>query len=321
MKKLVKVLLGISLGISVIYLGGSSVTSPVGAAGKQSPVVFGAPKLAVIVNGKKVMFDGGDPVMENGRVQVPLRGVSEALGAEVGFQGKSVSYTKGDKTISLTLGSKVAKVDGKSVTMDTTAKAVKGRTYVPLRFVSENLGEKVSWDKAGNWVWIGEKTILSTDDEQFRMRELGDFSKYYKKDSYLLNNISDEPYEGIKVFTTSQLPIQMADDFIIYDMYLVKKDGKDYIAVRSSKNGTPIYHMVANDSTKYRRDGLNAGTKHGDGTITNFYPVLSSVDKFVDGVYTENIDWQKYNLKTADYIAFDSIYPKNYIVVFINPFK
>ncbi|WP_068782195.1 copper amine oxidase N-terminal domain-containing protein [Paenibacillus sp. GM2] len=319
MKKLVKVLLGISLGISVIYLGGSSVTSPVGAAGKQSPVVFGAPKLAVIVNGKKVMFDGGDPVMENGRVQVPLRGVSEALGAEVGFQGKSVSYTKGDKTISLTLGSKVAKVDGKSVTMDTTAKAVKGRTYVPLRFVSENLGEKVSWDKAGNWVWIGEKTILSTDDEQFRMRELGDFSKYYKKDQYLLKNISGIPYEGIKIFDFSQLPLQMGLDFIIYDMYLVKINRKDYIAVRSTANGSPIYHMVENTYVKYRRDAT-AGNNHGDGTVTNYYPVISTSDKLVSGVYT-NVDWENYDLKTADYIGIETIHPDNYIVAFNNPFK
>lgn len=321
MKKLLKVLLGISLGISVIYVGGSSVTSPVDAAGKHVPVVVGAPKLAVIVNGKKVKFDGGDPVMENGRVQVPLRGVSEALGAEVGFKGKSVSYTKGDKSISLTLGSKVAKVDGKSVTMDTTAKAVKGRTYVPLRFVSENLGEKVSWDKAGNWVWIGEKNILSTDDEQFKMLKLSDFSKYYKQSQALLNNISDEPYEGIKIFNTSQLPIQMADNFIIYDMYLVKLDGEGYVAVRSNENGSPIYHMVANSNAKYRRDGLNSGTQHGDGTITNYYPVLSTGDKFVNGVYTDNIDWKKYNLKAADYIAFRSVYPKNYIVAFTNPFK
>lgn len=320
MKKLLKVLLGISLGISVIYVGGSSVTSPVDAAGKHIPVVVGAPKLAVIVNGKKVKFDGGDPVMENGRVQVPLRGVSEALGAEVGFQGKFVSYTKGDKSISLTLGSKVAKVDGKSVTMDTTAKAVKGRTYVPLRFVSENLGEKVSWDKAGNWVWIGEKNILSTDEEQFKMRELSDYSKYFKKNDYLLKNISGQSYEGIKIFNTSQLPLQMGSDFIIYDMYKVKKDGSDYIAIRSTSNGSPIYHMVESTYVKYRRDTYNGGTIHGDGTVTNYYKVQSTEDRFVNGVYT-NVDWENYDLKTADYIAIESIFPKNYIVAFNNPFK
>ncbi|MGV2643373.1 hypothetical protein GNF86_18355, partial [Clostridium perfringens] len=119
----------------------------------------GGPKLAVLVDGRKVKFQGGDPVFENGRVQVPLRGIGEALKAEIGFSGKKVTYMKDGKSIALTLGSKEAVVNGKNVTMDTAAKAVKGRTYVPLRFVSENLGVPVNWDGVGNWVWIGSKEV------------------------------------------------------------------------------------------------------------------------------------------------------------------
>jgi len=315
MKKLLTVIL--SGGILFSSFG---MVAPVNAENKYTPVIVGGPKLAVIVNGKKVRFDGSDPVMENNRVQVPLRGVGEALGAKVGYTGKTVSYTKGDKSISLILGSKIATVDGKKVTMDTAAEAVKGRTYVPLRFVSENLGEKVTWDKAGQWVWIGDKNIPSTDDEQFKMLKLSDFSKYYNKTPFLLNNISDKPYEGIKIFNTSQLPVQMSDDYIIYDMYLVKKDGKDYLAIRSNKNGTPIYFMEKGNYAHYRRDVHNGGTINGDGTITNYYPVNSRNDLLIDGKET-GIDWTKFNLKSVDYIAFNSIFPETYIVAFTNPFK
>ncbi|RRJ54785.1 copper amine oxidase N-terminal domain-containing protein [Paenibacillus oralis] len=316
MKRLIAVLLG-----GAILFSSFSLTAPVvDAVGKNTPVIVGGPELAVIVNGKKVKFDSGDPVMENGRVQVPLRGVGEELGAKVGYKGKKVSYTKGNKTISLTLGSNKATVDGMRITMDTKAKAVKGRTYVPLRFVSENLGEKVSWDKAGQWVWIGEKNIPSTDDEQFKMKKLSDFSKYYNKTPFLLKNISDKPYEGIKIFNISQLPLQLADDFIIYDMYLVKKDGNDYLAVRSNENGNPIYFMEQNNYAHYRRDVHNGGTINGDGTITNYYPVQSRNDTLIDGKDT-GIDWTKFKLKSADYIAFSAIFPENYIVAFTNPFK
>lgn len=38
----------------------------------------GSPKLAVLVDGRKVKFQGGDPIFEQGRVQVPLRGIGEA---------------------------------------------------------------------------------------------------------------------------------------------------------------------------------------------------------------------------------------------------
>uniref|UniRef100_UPI001902A37A copper amine oxidase N-terminal domain-containing protein n=1 Tax=Paenibacillus bouchesdurhonensis TaxID=1870990 RepID=UPI001902A37A len=74
--------------------------------------------ITVLVDGRKVKFQGGDPVMENNRVQVPLRGIGEALGAKVDFSEKNVTYLKGEKSIVLTLGSKVAVVDGQNVTMD-----------------------------------------------------------------------------------------------------------------------------------------------------------------------------------------------------------
>ncbi|WP_234404756.1 stalk domain-containing protein, partial [Paenibacillus bouchesdurhonensis] len=44
--------------------------------------------ITVLVDARKVKFQGGDPVMENNRVQVPLRGIGEALGAKVDFSEK-----------------------------------------------------------------------------------------------------------------------------------------------------------------------------------------------------------------------------------------
>src|SRR5690606_13212493 len=135
MKRWIVLLLCGVIGVSMLHWEGN-----VEAASELGPVI-GSPQLAVLVDGRKVKFQGGDPVMENNRVQVPLRGIGDALGAKVDFSDKTVTYLKGEKSIVLTLGSKVAVVDGQNVTMDTAAKAVKGRTYVPLRFVSENLGE------------------------------------------------------------------------------------------------------------------------------------------------------------------------------------
>lgn len=286
----------------------------------ESGKVIGSPELAVLVDGRKVKFQGGNPFMEHQRVQVPLRGIGEALGAKISFAGKTVTYEKNGKSIKLTLGSKTAAVDGRSVTMDTAAKAIKGRTYVPLRFISENLGEKVEWDQVGQWVWIGSKDVPSTDDDRFKMQKLSDFREYYEKTPWLLNNISDVPYEGIKTFNTSQLPLQMGSDFIVYDMYLVKIYNKAYIAIRSNKNGSPIYHLVADAYTKYRRDVHNGGTIHGDETITNYYPIIDNGDSFKNGVRT-GVNWENYKLNTADYIAIDAIFPENYIVAFHNPFK
>ncbi|MEK4983588.1 copper amine oxidase N-terminal domain-containing protein [Bacillus sp. FSL K6-6540] len=298
-------------------IGFSSVISvPKANAATQA----GNPKLAVLVDGRKIKFQGGDPFMENGRVQVPLRGVGEALGAKVDYSGsgKKVKYTKGSKSIELTLGSKQALVDGKSVAMDTAAKAIKGRTYVPLRFVSENLGENVSWDSVGQWVWIGKKTMPNTDD--LPLQSLDKFKKYYTKDAPLMKNFKSVPFEGIKIISSEQLPLQLGKGNMVYSISKVRIDGEDYIAVRSNQIGTPIYFMVENSSAKYRREVVWRADKHSDGTVTSYFPVKSRGDVFVDGELT-NTDWTKFDLKTADYIAFDTQFPEEYIVAIVNPFK
>lgn len=276
--------------------------------------------IAVLVDGRKVKFDGGDPTMENNRVQVPLRGVGEALGAKVGFSGKTVTYTKGKKSISLTLGSKVAVVDGKNVTMDTAAKAVKGRTYVPLRFVSENLGETVNWDQVGSWVWIGSKAIPNTDDEQYKLTPLSEF-KEYTQSIDLFKNTKGEKYSHIKIIKESDLPIRLGDDQILYSIDMVKSKGDDLVQIRSSARGTPISFLVKNSYARGRHVVDAAFINNGDETGFNHYPVISRLDKFQNGKYIENYEgWTNFKINQADYILVE-ISDLKYALAIENPFK
>ncbi|MDD3427568.1 MAG: copper amine oxidase N-terminal domain-containing protein, partial [Caldisericia bacterium] len=45
----------------------------------------------------------------------------------------------------LTINNKTADVNGRKVQLDVAPIIVKGRTFVPVRFVSENLGASVEW--------------------------------------------------------------------------------------------------------------------------------------------------------------------------------
>ncbi|MBT9173625.1 MAG: hypothetical protein DDT21_02026 [Syntrophomonadaceae bacterium] len=90
------------------------------------------------------------PFIEKGRTMVPLRFLGEQLGAVVRFDSakKEVTVTKGTVTIQLRLGEKTARVSQqggvpRTVALDVPARAVRGRTVVPLRFVSEALGAAV----------------------------------------------------------------------------------------------------------------------------------------------------------------------------------
>lgn len=82
------------------------------------------------------------------RTLVPLRFVSEALGAEVTWLGQSrqVEIKDGAKQIVLTVGSRDILVGEVRSAIDCAPEIVSGRTFVPLRFVSEALGARVDYN-------------------------------------------------------------------------------------------------------------------------------------------------------------------------------
>lgn len=147
-KKLYAALLAGSLVIPVLF------QTPVEAAPKkQIPITIN-------INGDKLPTDV-DPIMIKGRVMLPLRAIFEQLGASVSWepkQRKITAYKDGVEMI-LYLDSKVATINGTKVSLDVAPLGYKARTMVPVRFVSEALGQSVSWQTSTRTV-----TILTTED-------------------------------------------------------------------------------------------------------------------------------------------------------------
>ncbi|ADL08942.1 copper amine oxidase N-terminal domain-containing protein [Thermosediminibacter oceani] len=125
--------------------------------------IMAAQPIDIILNGEHLQFDV-PPVLENGRVLVPLRAIFEALGATVEWDGvtKSVMAIRGNEAVKLAIGKKTAYKNGVSVEIDVPAKVVKGRILVPVRFVSETFGSSVHWDAEKNNVTITHlKSLLA----------------------------------------------------------------------------------------------------------------------------------------------------------------
>ena len=101
----------------------------------------------MIIFGETVKNDVA-PIIVNERTMLPIRVVAEALGATVGWDDEhdKVTVTKGDTVIEIFIGSAVAFVNGDSVDLDAPAFIENSRTYLPVRFVSENLDATVLWD-------------------------------------------------------------------------------------------------------------------------------------------------------------------------------
>ena len=93
---------------------------------------------------------GTQPVLlKSGTVMVPLRFVSEALGATVDWLPamRIVALKRGDVSIQLQIGSKIALVGLDTMPLLEAPIIVSGRTLVPLRFISEAFGANVLWDQ------------------------------------------------------------------------------------------------------------------------------------------------------------------------------
>ncbi|WP_276531774.1 stalk domain-containing protein [Brevibacillus invocatus] len=112
-------------------------------------------KIKVFVEGKKPAFDV-EPYLKDGRNLVPVRAISEALGSDVSWNADSqtVVIKKNGTVVELPLGSTKVKVNGEERSIDSTAELKNGRIMVPVRFISEFLGQEVEWDSTSKIVII-----------------------------------------------------------------------------------------------------------------------------------------------------------------------
>ena len=88
------------------------------------------------------------PIISGNRTFLPIRLIAESLGATVTWNGEvqSVTIEEGDTIIVIYIGQAFATVNGEPVQLDAPAFIANDRTYLPVRFVAENLGATVSWD-------------------------------------------------------------------------------------------------------------------------------------------------------------------------------
>ena len=96
------------------------------------------------------------PYIKNDRTMVPLRYISEALGAKVSYddETKVITIKNMSAELVLTIGEKEYYNDGLKREMEVAAEVIDGRTFVPVRFVSEALGRSVVWLESEKMVII-----------------------------------------------------------------------------------------------------------------------------------------------------------------------
>ncbi|CAK7042301.1 glucosaminidase domain-containing protein [Tissierella sp.] len=116
----------------------------------------------------KLIIDGRDisssaaPAVRNGRTLVPVRFISEELGAKVTWNNddKTVKIEKDNKTIVLRIDSYLVQYmdgDERYFLSDTPPIIINGSTYAPLRLVGTALGVGIEWDGTNSAVKVNSK--------------------------------------------------------------------------------------------------------------------------------------------------------------------
>jgi hypothetical protein len=124
--------------------------------------------IEVRVDGQPLLSDVPPVASAKDGVFVPLRPVSEALGAETRYEGKSgdVVVTRGDQVLHLKVGSTKAKLNGMPMTLHHAPFRVRGRVMVSLSAVERAFSVRVRFNKDTARVEV-EQPGVSANGSQF----------------------------------------------------------------------------------------------------------------------------------------------------------
>ena len=137
---------GVTVDTTFKQAQGAASTDKPAAATKTIILQIGS--TAVLVDDQAIINDVA-PVIRNDRTLVPIRVITEALGGQVAWNeaAKEVTLTVNGKEIKMTIGKALEKYGVAPV-------IIGGRTFVPVRFVADELGAVTTWDDATKTVTI-----------------------------------------------------------------------------------------------------------------------------------------------------------------------
>lgn len=105
-------------------------------------------KVTVTLDGNEIAFPDAQPFVDvRDRTLVPIRFVSEAMGAKVDWENdtQTAVIVKDNDTVRYTIGQPLAYLNGEMMTFDSFGILKEDRTFVPIRFISELLACDVQW--------------------------------------------------------------------------------------------------------------------------------------------------------------------------------
>ena len=226
----------------------------------------------VEVNGEYVTFTDAVPKIKNDRSCLPFVAVFEQLGfaeKDMTWDGgtSTVTATKGDTTISLTIGKKQIALTkaGKTTVIDTDVapyiEPSLSRTYVPFGLVADALGYKVGWDaKQGTVIIDDVDAILAANKETYTLMDK--YMEYGR--TFTEKNQQVKGSYSAYILTTSEMESSHGADKVTYstNMFI---DGTYAMTMAGSSQLQFTTDMTMDVETKW--DGKDPGSANDNSEI------------------------------------------------------
>ncbi|MGN1115220.1 MAG: subtype A tannase, partial [Candidatus Ornithomonoglobus sp.] len=169
--------------------------------------------ISFVVGENKININGAEteitaPYIVDDTTLVPIRVISEGLGAEVIWDEESSAVTvqDGDKLIKLHIGSVTAAVNGEEYTLPAAAELKGDTAMVPIRFISETLEAKVEWEQKAMRVTItknaGVSALAKVDNTKWNYNAEDDV--YWQVGIEYCSKPADTQYETMGIFVPAQ---------------------------------------------------------------------------------------------------------------------
>jgi N-acetylmuramoyl-L-alanine amidase len=112
--------------------------------------------LLLFLDGKQLSAEVAPQINRDGNTIVPVRIIAQSLGSKVQWEEKArkVTLERANVNIQMFIDKRNAIVNDKPVMLETAPTIIKGNTMLPIRFISEQFGIKVTWDELTQSVFL-----------------------------------------------------------------------------------------------------------------------------------------------------------------------
>lgn len=202
MKKIISLMLAVYM--IAVFSTGCNAQSDTAAVSSVITFQIGAP--AMTIDGEEIEIDQERdtvPIIENGHTLLPVRAASEAMGSTVTWNNETqtITLTKDNTTIQLTIGSNTAFLNGEEYNLETSPVVINSRTMLPIRFIAESFGYAVNWNNSSQTVTLTLNKKSQAEPMEVNMNNPGNFN--FETKSVILNSGYEMPIAGLGTYSLS----------------------------------------------------------------------------------------------------------------------